>query len=296
VIRRSPTLRAKALPSSYRALAASLTAARITVSHDQTAQAALAAAGVQAATIGRTILLDHAPTTSFRDREVVAHELVHAAANTRTPRFFDDPHQDHEERTAASVGRLVRTMGSDLVRTPAVPAISLAPGALAHKADAASPMQRVANAAAPALPGGAASAGMLLRTPTADPKPTIRRTAGGRSMTTLQRSPMQGSGPSSSTNRGATSRMIQRCGTGGGDDDMGGGDEGGGGGKAVVVANPATSSQPDHAKMASPFDRSGRTPPSATERLDQIDELVALIEARVLAELERRGGQHRGWI
>jgi len=59
----------------------------------------------------------------------------------------------------------------------------------------------------------------------------------------------------------------------------GGGDDGGG----PAAAHQAHGAAPRHRE-------------SATARLDRIDELVALIEERVLAELERRGGRHRGWI
>jgi hypothetical protein len=52
------------------------------------------------------------------------------------------------------------------------------------------------------------------------------------------------------------------------------------------ASQPATSTS-----VASSQDRE-----TVTDRLDRIDEIVSLVEARVLADLERRGGRHRGWI
>jgi hypothetical protein len=61
-----------------------------------------------------------------------------------------------------------------------------------------------------------------------------------------------------------------------------------------VVSRTATqsASQPaSNTSVASSQDRE-----TVTDRLDRIDEIVSLVEARVLADLERRGGRHRGWI
>jgi hypothetical protein len=201
---------------------------------------------------------------------VVAHELVHAMANTSIPRFFDDPHHDHEERTAVSIGRLARTLGAEAIRTPKVPLLpmggatgsaSALPSGMVHQAAAATPTGSAGSGTAPA--GGAAASGM---------RSQIRRSTGGRSTTTVRKSTSTRAAAS-----GAPDISIQRSAEAGGapmDD-------------STKPTKKATGGAPNSA---------GDPQQTATERLDQIDELAALIEARVLAELERRGGQHRGWI
>jgi hypothetical protein len=288
VLRRSPAIRARALPSSYRALAAHVTDTPIRIAHDATARAALSAAGATAATVGRTILMERAPTMAPRDRELVAHEMVHAAANTKIPRFFDDPHHDHEERTAVSVGRLARSLSAESIRTVPVPPIMGGPTGNGMGTSMVAPPPFGAHTAvgpptgstgmgAAASEGAAASAG---------PRPQIRRSAGGRSTTTLRRSGAAGgSGSGSRTQRSATGTSLQRQSADGGAT------------PAVNVSNGGgQQSSSSKQSAAGSYSQAKDRAPSTTERLDQIEELAALIEARVLAELERRGGQHRGWI
>jgi hypothetical protein len=61
-----------------------------------------------------------------------------------------------------------------------------------------------------------------------------------------------------------------------------------------VVSRTATqaASQPATGTSAA----SSQDRETVTDRLDRIEEIVSLVEARVLADLERRGGRHRGWI
>ena len=276
VLRRSPSLRTRALPASYRSLAASMTNASITIAHDATARAVLAAAGTQAATIGRTILMDRAPSTGARDREVVAHEMVHAMANTAVPRFFDDPHHDHEERAAVSVGRLARGLRSELVATEpiqrmvmsAMPATAQRSLGTMTSDQTFVPTPRAASSNAV---GGATSATSAASATSgaSTPRRAIHRSAGGRSTTTIHRS---SSGAASSSAAAPARPSIRR---------------------EVAAAPSGTPAQ--QPKGAVP-DVKADASVSVTDRLDQIEELAALIEARVLAELERRGGQHRGWI
>ena len=256
-----------------------MTNASITIAHDATARAALAAAGTQAATIGRTILMDRAPSNGARDREVVAHEMVHAMANTAVPRFFDDPHHDHEERAAVSVGRLARGLRSELVATEPIQrmAMSAMPTTAQRSLGAMTSDQTsvpTPRASSSMASGGATSATGAASAASATsgastPRRAIHRSAGGRSTTTIHRST---SGAASSSAAAPARPSIRR--------------------EAAAAPSSTPAPQP---KGAVP-DVKAEASLSVTDRLDQIEELAALIEARVLAELERRGGQHRGWI
>ncbi len=288
VLRRSPAIQTRALPASYRSLAAYVTSGSISIAHDATAQAALSAAGVSAATVGRTILLERAPTMAARDRELVAHEMVHAAANTKIPRFFDDPHHDHEERTAVSVGRLARSLSAETIRTAPVPPILGGPTGKGTGTSMVAPPPFGAHTAVapPKGPTGMGAAAIASAAAPDGPRPQIRRSTGGRSTTTLHRSAgSSSSSSSSSTHRagGAAGQGLQRQAA-----------------PAASVVPAATGGGQQAAGSLPGAGPSGATAKgrslTTTERLDQIEELAALIEARVLAELERRGGQHRGWI
>ena len=61
---------------------------------------------------------------------------------------------------------------------------------------------------------------------------------------------------------------------------------------AATTSSSTTTTSTSAAKTSA--NASHREP--VTARLDRVDELVSMIEARVLAELERRGGRHRGWL
>jgi hypothetical protein len=102
-----------ALPRHLQPLAAAIAGpAPVAVRAGPGTAAALAAAGKPAATIGRVIHLPLQPDRSARTREVVAHELVHAARPSPTPRFFGDDHNDDEEGLAWRVGALARSLAS----------------------------------------------------------------------------------------------------------------------------------------------------------------------------------------
>lgn len=246
--RSAANLDAKPLPVAFRAMASAIVGSTpVTVAHGATARAALRAADTKAAAIGRTILLDAAPTDTAAMRERIAHELTHVAHNVASgvtddgtdpdsravPRFFDDPHRDHEERAAERIGRVARSLVAG--------ANSLSPSP--------SPVPTTSTAGTTSTTRTASIAGR----PSA-----IRRQSAPTSST-----PAAGTAaaaPSSGSSSG-TSTVIRRTVAAGGSERSG----------------PATRE-------------------SATERLDRVDELVSLVEARVLAELERRGGRHRGWI
>src|SRR5690606_20587826 len=82
---------------------------RVKISTGPASRAALAAAGKAAATVGTTIHLPTALTTSPEHQELISHELTHVAAapDRSTPRFFEDEHHDAEEQQARDTGRVI---------------------------------------------------------------------------------------------------------------------------------------------------------------------------------------------
>ncbi len=288
-LRRSPgALRAAPLPVAFRPLADAIVGDRdVTVAHDATARAALRAAGTSAAAIGRTILLDRAPTDTAAVREKIAHELTHVAHNVATgavgdpardaglvPRFFADPHRDHEERTAEKIGRLART----LLPTPAVTpptggpsaSISASVGDPGGSSASSSPIRRRSTRTATAsAPTASARSTTSARSTASGPTAAAASTVVRRTPAPASSSPSSSTSPSTSSTAGSGETTVRRL---------------------VAPTAPTAST----AASTGGDDSPGRE--SATDRLDRLDELVALVEARVLAELERRGGRHRGWI
>jgi uncharacterized membrane protein YgcG len=118
------------LPAPYAPLSRALAGGRrVKVSSGPASRAALAAAGHKAATVGTTIHLPTALTTSPEHLDVISHELTHVgAAPTRTaPRFYDDEKHDAEEARARATGRAVGSVarsaeeGKDTGAGPAAP-------------------------------------------------------------------------------------------------------------------------------------------------------------------------------
>jgi len=94
------------LPGRFRPLARALTGgATVRLVTGSATRRALDVVGSAAATVGRTIYLAEAPTGTRRHREIMAHELVHAARPSAVPRFFADPRPSAEERLAHDTGR-----------------------------------------------------------------------------------------------------------------------------------------------------------------------------------------------
>jgi hypothetical protein len=104
------------LPAPYAPLTKALAGGRrVKVSTGPASRAALAAAGHKAATVGTTIHLPTALTTSPEHVDIVSHELTHVgAAPTRTtPRFYDDEKHDAEESQARATGRAVGSLARE---------------------------------------------------------------------------------------------------------------------------------------------------------------------------------------
>lgn len=85
-------------------------AAAVRIRTGPATRSALAEAERPAATVGRVIHMESPPDSSPRRMEVLAHELVHAARPATAARFFDDDHQDGEERLAAATGGRVAAL------------------------------------------------------------------------------------------------------------------------------------------------------------------------------------------
>lgn len=279
------TRRGRALPTSFRPLARLLGDATVEVRHDAGAREALRRAGRPAATIGSTILLDRAPSDAPAMVERLAHELVHASERRPSPpRFFDDPQRDHEERRAHTIGRLARSLGPE-----AVPAALGAAGALPVRLSAIDgPAANATNATNASNATNATNVAGALGGVTSDvvPTPVFARSA-------VRRSASASAASRSTVRRSAAS-------IGGAAD----GPEPGGPSPAPVERRSSTTTvaRRSPAGTATAAPRTERTTStqapreSATARLDRVDELVAMVEARVIAELERRGGRHRGWL
>ncbi len=109
--------RSTALPGRFRPLARALIGgAPVRLVTGAATRRALDVVGSAAATVGRTIYLAEAPGSSPRHREILAHELVHAARPSPVPRFFADPRPSAEERLAHDTGRRMAA-GLPLVAT-----------------------------------------------------------------------------------------------------------------------------------------------------------------------------------
>ena len=324
------------LPLAYRGLAAALGNRHpVRVLHDAGAREALRRAGVPAATVGSTILLDRAPSLTPAMREHIGHELVHTAAGGATPRLFGDPRHDGEEHAARRVGRLARQLTPVGIDGAALTAVARStPGPIGTRDLAVTAPARPSALAGPVSHGGppvprlpdlsgrpSSSAGIGGPAPTsgtgggvgsgssAAPGSTIaRRTSVSRSTDSRSRSagPLRrtagqsgSSGSSGSSASGSSSASSTTAAT------LARFAAAGGAAPMVAPIHAPGTAAPTTAGPAGQTGQTGQTGQagndkslrqSATERLDHLDEIVAMVEARVLAELERRGGRHRAWM
>jgi len=58
----------------------------------------------------------------------------------------------------------------------------------------------------------------------------------------------------------------------------------------------ATAASTPVRRTAAPVDTDAVSPPSITEHLDSLDQLMEALEDRIMRALERRGGVQRGWF
>jgi hypothetical protein len=118
-LRQLPAEPAQPLPHYFQPLARAIAGSRSVVMRTGPAtQAALAAAGKAAATVGGVIHLRRAPDRSPGSAHIMAHELVHAARPSSAPRFFGDERHSAEEALAERTGGLARALVAPQVATP----------------------------------------------------------------------------------------------------------------------------------------------------------------------------------
>lgn len=310
------------LPAPFKPLARALVGdRRVRVSVGPTSQAALAAAGHVAATVGTTIHLAERLTATEANLDIVAHELTHVAAapSRRGPRFFDDEKHDEEEGIAATIGRMARSLlpagltslfggGDDMKDAPpAPPALPMAapPGGAALLGAVAAASNGGGSAPpAPPLPSNTGTTGLPVGgasgflqalsgslAPGAPPAPRPTSPAAG-SGTPPPPPPAPGglaAGPASVTPPAPSAVEAPAALPAGGQPDHldGWGAAAGGGRRRTAAELGFPGSVPLPVR-----DTTISTPSIAEE--SEIRRLVALIEKRVIAELERRGGRGNG--
>ncbi|HRE03747.1 MAG TPA: DUF4157 domain-containing protein, partial [Ilumatobacteraceae bacterium] len=235
-------------------------------------RAALASVGKVAATVGDVIHLAEAPAASRPSAElmgVVAHELTHVAAPSAAPRFFDDDRDTPEERRAFEIGELIR-------RSPVLPSRAIA------RQTASPPGDETSN-----LAGGPS------RAPTA----------------ITQTGPTTGSGSGTGAGSLTEQLLASRLGVTNGLVQRGSLD-------TVSSSGTVTSSPPndpfthqsgsDTGASQMPESSTQGSDPSGSSLVnidadtferhlrDHFDLIVDLLEDRIVAELDRRGGRFRG--
>jgi hypothetical protein len=244
------------LPIEYRPLATAIVGERqpVRVSTSHASRRALARVGKRAATTGDTIHLDRPRPTP----EVIAHELTHVAHPSPTPRFFDDDDRGPEERQAEQVAAVMR-------RSPILPTTSAA-----------------ATRNRPTTAPTATTATTATIAPTSTP--TTTRAPGTISASAL----------AASITGNTSSGAVQR--------------------KQVVTPAAPAPTAPDTIRRADDAPTTAPTiptsPASSTGESDPLDQpalranpaatraqfelILELLEERILAQLERRGGRYRG--
>ena len=252
------------LPVAYRPMADAITGGRsmgVKVSTDAASRRALRKVGKVAATTDNVIHLADAPAPSARMNEVIAHELTHIAHPSPVARFFDDVDDSPEERQAERVARVM----------------------------AASP---IAPTAPTVASGGSSGSGdTIRRSPRSDD--VVRRTpAAGTTSSARRADPDRPSSPgtvsaaalaASITGTPAADPTVQRV--------------------TDVAAPPAPATSSGSAGSRPPSSSSssnGGAPSDDTIDSDEwflnlsernLDRLLALIEDRLIVEMERRGNR-----
>lgn len=266
--------KATALPDRFRPLARSLAGRPILVSHDAASRAALRAVDRPAATLGNVVHLQRSPDSSPDTMEVLAHELVHAASAPTAPRFFGEPDRDHEEHRAHQVGRVARQASVERIDPASLPLgkESVVLPRIIQRTTDAPESSAAASRALSGMSGSGASSAVGLSAAS----PSVQRAPSGSSSTS--------GGPSGQaidhTAGGYTAEVF-----------------GGSGGVAGMVQRAMQDNiiRRDPSGGADlPSGLAADSDISTSLRLNQLDELIELIERRVINELERRGGRVRG--
>jgi hypothetical protein len=266
----------------------------VKVSTGPASRAALAASGHKAATIGSTIHLPTALTTSPEHHDVISHELTHvgAAPNRTTPRFYDDEKHDAEEARARATGRAVGSLAreADDGKDPGTPAAPV--GTAGLPVGGATNLFQALSSAPPAATSGRSGSSSIgsHRSSTSPAGPPPQTAAGGST----------GGGPAATSSGGAGLGSIPPEAAGPG---VTGGPSptphaAGGWAPAVPQAGGTLGDGAFRPRRPDELGFPGSVPlgvHDSTVRsgtvLDEaeIRRLVALIERRVLAELERHG-------
>jgi hypothetical protein len=257
VLAASPAQRPTALPHRFQPLARGLTQRPVLIAHDSTTRAALRAVNRPAATLGNVLHLQRSPDDSAATHELIAHELVHAASAPTRPRFYAEPGHDHEEHRAMQVGLLARASRTSAVDASALPLAKGAP---------VLPRVVQRTEAAP-TPAGVVSSAVA---PVSAASPSVQRSVGGSTGT-------GGSAVSGSATSMPSSRSAQGTSTSAG---------------SRVQRSVAEGSETSSAVTTNGL--SSESTATTSARLNDFEELVEMIERRVLNELERRGGRVRG--
>lgn len=294
-LEQAPAPRTHELPRYFRPLATALVGDRpVRVASDATSRSALQAAGKVAATVGDTIHVARPLRDDRRDAALVAHELTHVAHPSPEPRFFDDDRKSAEEQLAEQMAAQVATTmwrrsGASGTRGASMPTLGAgrrgargtaplpAPSAIDRADDLKqvmeqSPVLPVATSAsgqtAPPAPADSGSSGGTVSASALAASLTGSRRGGGAAPTARPPRPstpppaLPSSTPSSSSTPAAP---------------------------PSPAATPASAAAPDTASSTSPAD-----PSTTSQQLDDFERLLELLEERVLAEIERRGGRFRG--
>lgn len=270
----------RALPSSVHALVRGITGPGATprFTAGPATRRALSAAGALGATTGSVVHLPDVPTTSPSSMSVLAHELTHARQPVRRPRFLLSGHTGHtddDERGALAAGR---------AHGGALPTSTNPPGG-SGSADPAAGAGLVEQL--PVGRGGGQREQVEQIATTAARRTVLEAMASPAVSRSVGGAPDGGPGGSAgSTGAGSAGAGSAGAGAAGG---AGGGPAGPGDGSA---GDAPEAGQPS----AAPGAPAGRPAQPAAPAAGQIDadKVVAMIEARLLREIERRGGRWAG--
>ena len=261
-----PTVPSVALPARFRPLTTAVVARRVRIAHGAVSRSALRAVGRPAATFGDVIHLANAPDASPATTELLAHELVHAANTPTRPRFFAEPGHDDEERTAIRVGSTERTA----MRVGSTERTAMRVGSTERR-------RRSTDAV-----GGGTTMGIGRMARTARPstvEPIRRMAAVTVAPRVVQR---QDQPPAPPPPAAATTTITSGATTAS---------------STPVIRRSSSGARRNEVirrAVATDAVAGGDEPQTTTNRLDNFEELLDMLEQRILNELERRGGRSRG--
>lgn len=266
------------LPHHLAPLAAAVAGRRpVRIATGPSSRHALRMARSRAATADGVIHLPTAPDRSRDTAALIAHELVHVAAGGRRPRFHGDRHLDHEERTARQVGDAVRRRGA----TPL----------------AVSVQRRTKDPNGPTGTAGLAvgsGGGFLQALSAAPPDVTVTVPQAGRRPGTPPAIVTRRAG--SSVTPGTAAAIQRRIGVVPPVSSNGGrrGDDVGSSGPEAGTGPSRTDGSAPPVPGSTPVTTDTSAAPGIGADVDMVNRIVDALEARVLAELERRGLRRPG--